>query len=97
MPARVTKKQIEQDLKALVEAEILRAYRDLGKVVERAGGQSALHGLQVVAFAFAAVLDTYAKPNALNPEGMSDDPPAFRRYFADIIADGGDHNREMSS
>jgi hypothetical protein len=87
---RVTKKQIQQDLRALVAAEIKTTFGVLAGVVEQAGTRSgsARHGLEVTAFAFAAVLDAYAKPNAANPEGMCDDPQAFRRYFAEIIARG---------
>jgi len=88
---KVTRQQIEQDLRAVVGAEIKRAYLAIGKAVEIAGRDAgARHGLEVVSAAFAAVLDTYAKPNANNPQGMSDDPAAFRRYFAKIIAGGAD-------
>ncbi len=65
--------------------EVKRAYKKLGRHVQMAGGDSALHGLEVVTAAFALVLDTYANPNPENPEGMCDDPAAFRQYFADIL------------
>lgn len=83
-------KAIMRDLKRLVDGDIESSFFALGKVAEKVSGGSALHSLEVVSFAFAALLDVYAKPNANNPQGMCDDPRAFRRHFAEIIARGGD-------
>jgi hypothetical protein len=69
--------------------DVKAAYSALGKAVRKASGGSALHGLEIVAVAFAAVLDTYASPNALNPEGMCDDPRVFRQHFVALITNAG--------
>lgn len=69
------------------EAQALREIcLSLGALVRRAGDSSALKGLTVVATAFSLVLQTYALPNAENPEGMCDSPDLFRRHFAEIVA-----------
>jgi hypothetical protein len=60
----------------------------LGKVVASASADSALEGLTRTAITFSVLLDIYSLPNAENPEGMCDDPAAFRKHFADIIATG---------
>jgi hypothetical protein len=61
----------------------------VGELVTLADDHSALHGLELVACAFAAVLDIYAAPNLENPRGMCDDKAAFRRIFADLIMTAG--------
>ena len=60
----------------------------LGKIVSDASKDSALEGLTRTAQIFSLLLDIYARPNAENPDGMCDDPAAFRRHFAEIIATG---------
>ncbi len=65
------------------------ACREIGLLVTTYGDGSAVDGLSVVAHAFGVILDVYAKPNADNPEGMCDDPVAFRAYFAGMIANPG--------
>ena len=91
--ARVTPEDERRSPPAVVsetEERLRRAYLDVGKAVADASGGSALRGLEIVAMAFAALLDTYAKPNSENPHGMCDDPEEFRRYFAKVIAGGGE-------
>jgi hypothetical protein len=70
----------QKKLKALVV--------QLNEIVAATGQDSAMDGLLVVSYAFAALLDAYALPNANNPDGMCDDPNAFRKVFADLIAAG---------
>lgn len=65
---------------------INEVYLSLASVVERADPNSALIGLTLVASAFSLLLQTYALPNANNPEGMCDSPDLFRRHFAEIVA-----------
>lgn len=60
----------------------------LGEAVHLASKDSAIEGLTRTAITFSFLLDIYAQPNAKNPEGMCDDPVAFRRMFAEIIATG---------
>jgi|GEM_PF-4047635 len=63
--------------------------KDLGDVVRKAHPDSAMLGLETVAAAFGCLLDVYAAPNPSNPAGMCDDNAAFRKFFAEIIEQGG--------
>lgn len=73
-------------MKKVTQAEMERCIKEIGKVVEKHSMGSALRGLDVTAAGFAGLCDIYAQPNADNPEGMCDDPIAFRKRFADFIA-----------
>jgi hypothetical protein len=62
---------------------------DLNELMGSVSRGSTYRGLTMIAGGFAMLLETYAKPNAENPEGMCDDVPAFRRHFADVVARAG--------
>lgn len=68
--------------------ELKQAIAQVNAVVGKHSKGSALRGLDVTAAAFACVLDIYSHPNKVNPEGMCDDPIAFRKIFADFIVTG---------
>lgn len=72
----------------VTETELKQAIVQLNKVVGKHSKGSALRGLDITAAAFACVLDLYSHPNEENPEGMCDDPIAFRQIFADFIVNG---------
>lgn len=67
-------------------AELKRCIAELNEVVAKHSYSSARRGLDVTAIAFSLLLDTYALPNAENSEGMCDDPAAFRKIYAALIA-----------
>jgi hypothetical protein len=71
----------------MTEKRFKKLVLKLGAIVSEADPESAMKGLTIVAGAFGCLLDIYAKPNPENPQGMSNDPRAFRRHFADIIAE----------
>ena len=77
---------------SIARCQFPKAARDailsLNEIVQRADPNSALSGLTLTAMAFSALLQTYALPNANCPEGMCDNPDAFRRHFAEIVARG---------
>lgn len=72
----------------ITEKEFNRLIVDLNNVVSSVGGESTLTGLTAVAAAFGALLDIYALSNANNEKGMCDSPLAFRKHFANMIAEG---------
>ena len=72
-------------MKTFTEAQLQRSILQINEIVERESPASALHGLILAAHAFAGLLDVYAQPNEDNPQGMCDDPAAFRTHFAEII------------
>lgn len=72
----------------VTERELRKAIVELNNVVSKHSKGSALRGLDITAAAFACVLDIYSHPNENNPEGMCDDPIAFRKIFADFIVTG---------
>lgn len=69
----------------VTDLEIKKAVLELNNVVTGHSQGSVMRGLEVTAAAFAAVMDIYANPNEVNPEGMCDDPQAFRQHFSDLI------------
>ena len=80
----LTMKRVE-----VTEKELKQAIVEVGRIVAKhSKGNSALRGLGVTSAAFACVLDLYSHPNEENPEGMCDDPIAFRKIFADFIVTG---------
>lgn len=58
----------------------------LNDMLEDIAPDSVVRGLTGLALAFGLLLDTYSKHNDNNPAGMCDDPAAFRKHFADMIA-----------
>jgi hypothetical protein len=76
MPAKKRDKKLE------------RVVVGLNALVEVFGKEGALRGLQAVAVGFGILLDTYARPNPNNPEGMCDSAADFRKYFAEILEKG---------
>jgi hypothetical protein len=72
----------------VTERELKQAIIELNRVVAKHCKGSALRGLDITAAAFACVLDIYSHPNEENPEGMCDDPIAFRKIFAEFIVTG---------
>jgi hypothetical protein len=72
----------------VTEKELKQAIVELNRVVSKHCKGSAMRGLDITAAAFACVLDIYSHPNEGNPEGMCDDPIAFRQIFADFIVTG---------
>lgn len=73
-------------MKRISQARAAKIIADINAIVEANSHGSALRGLTVTASCFAALLDVYAQPNENNPRGMCDNPQAFRRHFAEIIA-----------
>jgi len=65
---------------------LLETVKSLAQIMEHVDPDSSLNGLTVIAMGFSSLLQIYALPNANNPEGMCDDPVAFRRHFAEIVA-----------
>lgn len=72
----------------VTEKELKQAILEVGRVVAKHSKGSAFRGLDITAAAFTCVLDLYSHPNGENPEGMCDDPIAFRQIFADFIVNG---------
>jgi hypothetical protein len=70
---------------SITQTQTAKIIADLNAIVAKHGHGSALRGLTITASCFAALLDIYAQPNEENPEGMCDDPAAFRRHFAEVI------------
>ena len=87
-PSRVEKEVVELERIKVTEKELKQAIIELNRVVIKHCKGSALRGLDVTSAAFACVLDIYSHPNEENPEGMCDDPIAFRKIFADFIVSG---------
>jgi hypothetical protein len=71
--------------KPITQAQAAKIIADINAIVEKHARGSTLRGLTITASCFAALLDVYAQPNENNPEGMCDDPAAFRQHFVEII------------
>lgn len=72
----------------VTEKELKQTIIELNRVVGKHCKGSAMRGLDITAAAFACVLDIYSHPNEENPEGMCDDPIAFRKIYAEFIVNG---------
>jgi hypothetical protein len=81
---------------AISDDEFKAALAKINNIVTEYGQDSTMFGLETVAIAFAALLDVYAKPNEINPEGMCDDPVAFREHFCGLIMSAGKLPKELS-
>jgi len=75
-------------MRQLSEVELKYFINKLNDLVLIAGQDSTIDGLSILTYAFAALLDIYALPNPGNPQGMCDDPIAFRKIFSDILFTG---------
>lgn len=69
----------------LTRAKVKKAIAALNEIMGTFSSESAVVGLTGLAVACAVLLDNYSQPNDENPEGMCDDPQAFRRWFTNII------------
>jgi len=72
-------------MRRISQRQAAKIIAEINAIVEANSHGSALRGLTVTASCFAALLDVYAQPNEENPQGMCDDPHAFRQHFAELI------------